>query len=264
MFLAIMIAHNPNLQIRLARDEQDFLAAQRLRYQVFVTELGGDGDLVDHDLQLEKDRFDPYFEHLVLVDQRRDAKSLDHVVGVYRMLSREGAAKAGQFYSESEYDLTLLKDSGRSLLELGRSCVHRDYRGGMAVFYLWNGLAEYVARNDIEVLFGVASFHGIDLTALSLPLTYLYKNHLAPKDLRVRVRDENYQSMDLLAQGNIARASAMKNTPALIKAYLRIGGYVGDGAFVDHAFNTVDVCLVLDTARMTPRQRRLYASEARS
>ena len=259
-----MIAHNPNLKIRLARDEQDFKAAQRLRYQVFIEELGGNGDLVDHDLQLEKDRFDPYFNHLILIDQRRDAKALDHVVGVYRMLDRAGAKRAGQFYSETEYDLSPLKNSGRNLLELGRSCVHPDYRGGLAVHYLWNGLAEYVAKNEIEVLFGVASFHGVDPKALALPLSYLHNNHLAPEDLRVKVRDGHFQSMNLLGPDQSTRASAMREIPSLIKAYLRIGGFVGDGAFIDHSFNTVDVCLLLDTARMSPRQHRLYGGGART
>ncbi|TMV36368.1 GNAT family N-acetyltransferase, partial [Thioclava sp. BHET1] len=137
-----MMADEPYFQLRLARNEDDLLAAQRLRYGVFIDELGGSGEMVDHERRLERDRFDPVFDHLILVDTRRDASTLDHVVGVYRLLPGERAAEFGRFYSESEYDLAPLKASGRRLLELGRSCVHADYRGGTAMFHLWNGLAD--------------------------------------------------------------------------------------------------------------------------
>jgi len=257
-----MIAHDPHLETRLASNEADILAAQRLRYRVFVQELGGDGPLVDHDRQFERDVFDAHVDTLVLVDRRRDARALDHVVGVYRLLSGGAAARFGRFYSEAEYDLTPLRSSGRRLLELGRSCVARDYRGGLALHHLWNGLAIYVARHRIELLFGVASFHGTDPEALAQPLSCLHHWHLAPPALRVRARDAVFREMALVAPGDIDRLAAMRAMPSLIKAYLRIGGCVGEGAFVDTAFNTTDVCLVLDTARMSARQRRLYSPGA--
>ena len=154
-----MIPAVPQFKIRIAKGEQDLRAAQRLRYRVFVEELGGDGPLVDHQAQIERDEFDPYFDHLILIDASRDLSGLEYVVGVYRMLTGVAAQKTGRFYSEDEYDLTPLRAGGRTLLELGRSCVHRDFRGGTALFHLWNGVADYVAEHRIEVLFGVASFH---------------------------------------------------------------------------------------------------------
>jgi putative hemolysin len=246
------------MQVMIARDEPEILGAQRLRYEVFVEELGGDGALVDHENRLERDRFDPYFDHLVLVDGRRDRAALDHVVGVYRLLPGDRLGDAGQFYSEDEYDLSLLKSSGRRLLELGRSCVHRDYRGGTAMFHLWTGLAEYVDSHGSEILFGVASFHGTDVAALAEPLSLLHHRHLAPEALRVRAQPEVYQSMDLMPEDRIDRAAAMKSVPALIKAYLRLGGSVGDGAYIDHDFKTTDVCLIMDTARLSDRTRAIY------
>ncbi len=253
-----MIPKDSQFEIRIAQGEQDLRAAQRLRYRVFVEELGGDGPIVDHAAQFELDEFDPYFDHLILVDRNRNASGLEYVVGVYRMLTGAAAKKAGRFYSEGEYDLTKLRAGGRSLLELGRSCVHRDFRGGTALYHLWNGVADYVAEHEIEILFGVASFHGTDVQALAGPLSLLYHRHLAPQDLRVSARRESYQSMNLIGETGIDRLKAMRATPALIKAYLRLGGFVGDGAYVDHAFNTTDVCLLLDTARMTARQRAQY------
>ncbi|NOD46259.1 GNAT family N-acetyltransferase [Ruegeria sp. HKCCD5849] len=239
--------------VKLAETEAELKAAQRLRYDVFVRELGGGGDLVDHEAGLEKDRFDPYFDHMLAYDD-----NTGEIIGVYRMLPGERAAEVGQFYSEDEYDLTVLKSSGRKLLELGRSCVHPDYRGGTAMYHLWNGLAAYVTEREIEVLFGVASFHGTDVTALAQPLSMLHHNHLAPPELRVRAQPDVFQSMDLVAKDALDRRAAMVQVPALIKAYLRLGGFVGEGVFIDHKFNTTDVCLILDTARMNDRQRRIY------
>jgi L-ornithine Nalpha-acyltransferase len=250
----------PAFEVRLATDPADLLAAFRLRYAVFVTELGGDGPLVDHANGLEKDRFDGAFDHLVLIDHTRAAG--DHVVGVYRVLLDTAASAFGQFYSEDEYDLTPLRSSGRRLLELGRSCVHVDYRGGAAMYHLWHGLADYVSAHEIEVLFGVASFHGTDPAPLAKPLSLLRHAYLAPEGLRVRSRV--YQNMDLMPLCQIDRRAAMLATPALIKAYLRLGGYVGDGAFIDHAFNTIDVCLVMDTAQMNDGQRAIYTKSRMS
>ncbi len=244
----------PSFTVKLAETDAELHAAQRLRYDVFVRELGSGGEMVDHDAGLERDKFDPYFDHMLAIDDLTG-----ETVGVYRLLPGERAAELGQFYSEDEYDLSVLKQSGRKLLELGRSCLHPDYRGGTAMYHLWNGLATYVAERQIEVLFGVASFHGTDVQALAQPLSMLHHNHLAPPDLRVRAQPEVFESMDLVAPDALDRRAAMVQVPALIKAYLRLGGFVGEGAFIDHAFNTTDVCLILDTARMNERQRRIYS-----
>lgn len=243
-------------ELSLARTEADLRAAQRLRYDVFVEELGGDGALVDHDARLERDRFDPHFDHLLLRDRQRDDGI--EVVGVYRVMRRAQAEAAGQFYSEDEYDLSPLKASGRALLELGRSCVHRDYRGGPAMMHLWNGLAAYIAEHGIEVMFGVASFHGTDPAPLAGPLSLLHHRHLAPADIRPVARAEGYQDMNLIAETALDRPAAIRATPALIKAYLRLGGFVGQGAFIDRPFNCIDVCLVMDVARMSPKHRAIY------
>lgn len=242
----------PEFSVRIAESEADLQAAQALRYEVFVRELGSGGDMVDHDAGLERDRFDPFFDHMLVTDETAGL-----VVGVYRLLRDDQAAKIGQFYSEDEYDLTALKSSGRKLLELGRSCLHADYRGGTAMFHLWSGLADYVEAHGIEVLFGVASFHGTDPQSLANPLAMLHHNHLAPTELRVR--SKTFQNMDLVDRADLDRKRAMVDTPALIKAYLRLGGFVGEGAYIDHDFNTTDVCLILDTARMNERQRKIYA-----
>ena len=249
------VTTRPEFEVRLADGEDDIRAAQALRYRVFVNELGSDGALVDHEAGLERDAFDAHCDHLLLIDKAAG----DTVVGVYRLLQRAGAEAAGQFYSESEYDLAPLLKSGRNLLELGRSCLDPAYRGGAAMHHLWQGLAQYVEANEIEVLFGVASFHGTDAEALAEPLSLLYHRHRAPEGLRPRAG--NYQPMDLMPAEEIDRRRAMLQVPALIKAYLRLGGFVGDGAYVDHAFNTIDVCLIMDTERMCSARKSIYSRE---
>lgn len=251
-----MARDDHGLEVRLARDAIDLRAAQRLRYEVFVAELGGDGPMVDHAARLEADEFDALFDHLVLVDPARPKG--DHVVGVYRLLPGDRVGPGGRFYSEGEFDLGPLKASGRKLVELGRSCVAADHRGGSALYLMWNGLAAYVLERGIEVMFGAASFHGTDRAALAQPLSWLYHNHLAPPELRVTARPAQRQEMNIIPHQALDRVAAQAMMPALIKAYLRLGGAVGDGAWVDHAFNTTDVCLVMDTGRMSARHRDFY------
>jgi putative hemolysin len=207
----------------------------------------------------EWDDFDAYFDHLILVSlDPVIADPLDRVVGVYRLM-RDEAARAGRgFYGASEYDLTPIAASGRPSVELGRSCVAPEHRGGPAMHLLWNGLANYVIERQIELLFGVASFHGTDPAPLAEPLAFLHHEHLAPPDLRVRAQPEHYLDMNLMPREAIDPARALQGIPPLIKAYLRLGGFVGEGAFVDRAFNTIDVCVVMDTARMTERYLHFY------
>jgi putative hemolysin len=246
----------PQFDVRLATSKAEIRAAQRLRYRIFVEELGGGGPMVDHDARIEADRFDAWFDHLLLLDRALPGGPEDQVIGVYRLLRGDQAARAGQYYSEDEYDLSALRASNRSLLELGRSCVDARYRGGEALLHLWQGLAGYVAEHRAEVLFGVASFHGTDPASLAAPLSLLHHRHLAPPELRPR--SLSYQPMNLITPVALDRRAALLQMPPLIKAYLRLGGHVGDGAFIDRAFNTTDVCLIMDTARLSAGHRARY------
>lgn len=240
-----MLQTAPKYQVSLARSEADIRAAQRLRYEVFVDELGGNGDEIDHVAQIEADAFDAHADHLLLRDLRGDP---DDVIGVYRLMTEAHAKAAGRFYSANEFDLTPLLSSGLTLLELGRSCLRPAHRGGPALMALWQGLAGYVADRGIDILFGTASFHGTDLTALQQPISHLHAAYLAPEPLRVT--STMRPQPDLLPPEQIDRKAAMRDTPALIKSYLKLGGAIGQGVYVDAAFNTTDVCLILDTKQI--------------
>jgi L-ornithine Nalpha-acyltransferase len=250
--------------VRLAESEDDVAAAQRLRYKVFVEEMGAVATPEERAARREVDEFDPYFDHLLLIDEQCPSPDpMDRVAGVYRLMTGAMARSGRGFYGATEYDLSKLVAYPRETLELGRSCVDSEHRGGAGMHLLWTGLGQYVAERGVEIMFGVASFHGAEVEPLAVPLSWLHYNCLAPEDLRVRALPQVFQRMDLLPPDRVSKAEAMRKTPALIKAYLRLGGFVGEGAYVDHDFNTVDVCLLMDTARMVERYRAFYSREKR-
>jgi putative hemolysin len=251
-----MAHENSTFSIKLAISPEERQAAQRLRYRVFVEELGAVIDAKSDDLKLECDEFDNSFDHLILQD-----KSLpkgNDVVGSYRLLRSDVAKDAIGFYSAREFDLGKIISSGRKSVELGRSCVDVRYRNGMAMHLLWKGVADYVRSHGIEVLFGVASFQKTDPNTISHALSFLHHGYLSPEDLRVSAYGATAIPLDILAAKDVDKRRAVMQTPSLIKSYLRLGGTVGYGAFIDHAFKTIDVCLVMDTARMTQKYKTVY------
>jgi len=247
-----MLHHTPKFRTKIADNTDELIAAQKLRYRIFVQELGGGGDMVDHDLGLERDRFDPYFDHILLFD---DARKSNPIIGVYRVMTCEKANQCGEFYSDKEYDLTVLRRSGKKLLELGRSCLDQDYRGGTALAYLWQALAKYALERKVEILFGVASFHGTIVSALAEPLSLLHHQYLAEEKIRPVAKKPFNQKMNILEPELINRKSAVLKMPALIKSYIRLGGKVGLDAYVDYKFNTTDVCLIMDISSMNNKRK---------
>ncbi|MCB1354213.1 MAG: GNAT family N-acetyltransferase [Rhodobacteraceae bacterium] len=248
-----------NYHVKIAETEEELLGARRLRYRVFVEEMGASARPEEHALRQEWDEFDPYFDHLILLSREDGIEDpLDRVVGVYRLMRDDAAREGIGFYGAGEYDLSPILTSGRKALELGRSCVALAHRGGLGMHLLWNGLAGYVLDRNIEILFGVASFHGTDPAPIAEALAYLHHTRLAPPELRVRALEGHYLDMNLLPAAEVDATRASQQIPPLIRSYLRLGGFVGDGAFVDHDFNTIDVCVVMDTVRMTESHRRFY------
>ncbi len=242
------------LDVRLAVSEQEVAAAQALRYQVFYDEMGAAPTAAMARQRRDFDDFDAIADHLLVVDHGEDGRP--HVVGTYRLLRQVVAQMNRGFYSASEYDLSpLIETSATSgqLLELGRSCVHPAYRNNVTITLLWRGIASYLQTHHVGHMFGCASLHGADPALHGEALSYLYHHHLAPPPLRARALPEHHVAMDLRPADAIDLRAAQRSLPPLIKGYLRVGALVGDGGFVDHQFNTVDVFVVMPVARITSR-----------
>ena len=241
--------------IRLATSADELDAAQALRYRVFYDEMGAKPDTAMAATRRDFDRFDRICDHLLVVDKERVE---DPVVGTYRFIRREHARAAGSFYSASEYDIGPLAGFPGKVLELGRSCVDENYRNRATMQLLWRGVSEYVNAFGIELMFGCASLHGTNPQDLAVQLSYLYHFHLAPEVLRARALPHRRVEMNLLPKESIDPRRALASLPPLLKGYLRVGGFIGDGAVVDHQFNTTDVCIIVKTDLIAERYTRHY------
>lgn len=254
---AVVDVRFESLQVRLAQGSDEIDAAQALRYRVFYDEMGARPSPEMAARRRDFDRFDDDCDHLLVIDHARGA-----VVGTYRLIRRAVAQRHGGFYSAAEYDLGAIPDYSGEILELGRSCTDVSARSGPAAKLMWRGIAAYVFRYDIELMFGCASLAGTDPDALALPLAYLHHFHRAPDALRARALPDRYVAMDRMAEGEIDQAQAQALLPPLIKGYLRLGGFVGDGAVIDRPFNTTDVAIVVKTDLVTDKYYRYYERRA--
>lgn len=238
------------LDVRVATSEEEIAAAQALRYRIFYEEMGAAPTPLMQATRRDIDDYDMICDHLLVIDHGADG--LPHVVGTYRLLRQVVAVQHRGFYSSSEYDLApLMGTSSGQLLELGRSCVAPEHRNTTTISLLWRGIASYLATHGISHMFGCASLHGTDPAQHSAELSYLYHHHLAPPSLRARALD--HVPMDLLTAGSYDVRAAQRALPPLVKGYLRVGAMVGDGAFVDRQFNTVDVFVLMPVEGITRR-----------
>ena len=245
------------LGVRIAEGEAEVRAAQALRWRVFYEEMGARPDAATAATGLDADAFDPVADHLLVLDHDR-GEGAAAVVGTYRLIRREAAAQVGRFYSADEYDLTPILAQEGGLLELGRSCVDEEYRTSGTLQLLWQGIAAYVFQHRIALMFGCASLPGTDLDALAESLTYLHAHHLAPPALRARALPERYVAMDRMDPAGISARRVLAELPPLVKGYIRLGGFVGDGAVVDRQFNTTDVCVIVQTRHVTAKYLKHY------
>lgn len=251
------------LVVRMAETRADVRRAQRLRYQVFFEEMAASPSLTAKLRRLDQDPYDSICDHLLVTDGAATAPGAPwsaarhpKVVGTYRLLRREHAERGSGFYTEGEYDLApLLARLPRDarVLELGRSCVLAPYRTKRTVELLWHGLWTYVRENRIDVMIGCASFEGTDPHAHAAALSLLHHQSLAPPEWRCRAHARLHQRMDLIPAEKLDMKAALKSMPPLIKGYMRLGAYVGDGAVVDTQFGTTDVLIVLPVANINPR-----------
>ena len=246
-----------NLGTRIATNAAEIDAVQALRYRVFYGEMGAHPGLESSISQRDADAFDVVADHLLVVDHAI-GPGVEGIVGTYRLIRRAGAAQIGRFYSAAEYDISMVEAYPGEILELGRSCVDAAYRSRAAMQLLWRGIAAYVFRHRIDVMFGCASLRGIDPDALKTQLTYLYSHHLAPPAIRPRALSGLYVDMRRVDPTSFDPRRALASLPPLMKGYLRLGGFVGDGAVIDRQFNTIDVAVIVKTDLITEKYSRHY------
>ena len=250
-----------NLRVRLARNGQEIATAQKLRYRVFYEELKATPDLASSQSRRDADRFDEFCDHLVVVlkapgNEGGQFRTDDgEMVGTYRLLRQSVAEQSGGFYTHGEFDIAPLLAARPDLkfLELGRSCVLKQYRTKPVVELLWQGIWNYVRQHDLDVMLGCASLESTDQTVHASTLDFLARNCAAPPEWKVRAVPERYIEMKSVA-GTAADAKvALKALPPLIKGYLRLGCYIGEGAVIDTQFNTTDVLIILPVSQINPR-----------
>lgn len=248
-----------DLEVLLARGPEDLAHAQELRYRVFVEEMGAKVPERIHHARRDYDEFDGVCDHLLVIDHAKDATG-NPVVGTYRLLRRSVALEFGRFYSESEFDIKSLVayDEGE-VLELGRSCVDAGYRNRATMQLLWRGIGAYLSKHDIKLMFGCASFNGTDVEAWREALSYLHHNHPAPEKLKVKAQSEYAAKIDYLPKEQVSNMQVVGSMPPLVKGYLRLGCYIGEGASVDKEYNCIDVCIILPTENVTGKYASRYS-----
>ena len=248
-------SHQPaglhNLQVGLARSAAEMDAAKRLRYQVFADEMGA--RITSRRAGIDEDMFDPWCEHLIVRDEARN-----DVVGTYRILTPQRAARIGAYYAESEFDLTRLHRLRGDLCEVGRACIHPAYRSGAVISLLWQGLARFMQDEGHRYLAGCASISMADGGIHAARVArHLIERHLAPIEYRVRSRHP------LLAMDTPDRTADVEPcVPALLRAYLRLGAWIGGEPAWDPDFNTADLFVFLSMANLAPRYARHFLKAA--
>lgn len=252
-----------NLTVRLAQTNAEIEAAQRLRYHVFASEYGANGDSFDHALGLDRDVYDINSDHLIVIDQQLPGPDEGRIVGTYRLLNNERAKLTG-FYSQTSFDVhTLMKrHNRRHFLELGRSCVLPHYRGKRTIELLWHGIWAYCSQYRVDVMMGTASFAGTDPNAHAMALSFLHYQSAPDTNWAVKANGGDWFSTALLPREDIDMRAALAKMPALMKGYLRVGAKFSTCAVIDWDFNCIDVLVILPRENVSARYVAHYGENA--
>lgn len=244
-----------NFLVKIARSEKEKTAALRLRFEVFNLEMN-EGLGTSWETGLDQDQYDEHADHLIVID-----KNLDKVVGTYRLLTKSKVIENGGFYSEGEFDLSNLKKLPDELLEMGRSCVHKDYRSSGVINLLWAGIAKYLKLTNAKYMFGCGSLHTHDSNEVSQIYTYLKSKYYADEKFRVYpvekcIVPELRDDMPLDNSREIT-----KKIPPLIKGYFRTGALICGEPALDSEFGTTDFLILLPTDQITERYKQHYQTK---
>ena len=250
-----------NFLIKLAETSSEIKDAQSLRYSVFYKEKNAKATLSKKMLRRDYDKIDRFADHLIVIDKNRK-NFQNKIIGTYRLIRGDLANQYGGFYTSKEFDLSKVLQlyENNEILELGRSCVHKKYRNGIAMNLLWKAIANYVRIYDIKILLGCASFPGTNVLRFSDQLSYLKRNYSLQNELSVESLDNNIYPIKNFKNKNVDDMKLFVKLPPLIKGYLRIGGKVSKSCFVDHDFNTIDLCVVVQTNKINDKYKKKFYS----
>ncbi len=245
--------------VKIADSMAEIEAAQRLRYLVFYEIMQAKASVQVQQAKMDFDKYDEFADHLLVLHQQK-------IVGTYRLMPQKNLDASNgaiaQFYSEDEYDVGKLIATDKNIMELGRSCTHPEHRSKVAMQLLWRGIGEYIMQNNIDFMFGCASFSGCDPTEHKDSLSYLYHHHLANAQFCPKTLPQFHNNMNIVSADEINPKQEFLRLPPLIKGYLRLGGVVGDGAFIDHNFNTTDILMVVQTSNVGDKYLNKFSPDS--
>ena len=252
------------LETRLARTNTEIDAAQAVRYRVFFEEMRATPTPDVARRKRDVDAWDGICDHLLVLDTGIEGDAVDQIVGTYRILRQDVADRTGGFYSASEFGIEALlaRHPAKKFMELGRSCVLPDYRTKRTVELLWQGNWAYALKHGVDAMFGCGSLPGAIPEEHALALSFLHHTVRVTEEWQVCARPELFRTMDLMPAEAINARKALAALPPLIKGYMRLGAMVGEGAVVDHAFNTTDVLIVLPINNISGRYLNYYGADA--
>ena len=230
-----------------------------MRYSVFYKEKNAKADLSKKILRRDFDKVDRFADHLIVIDKNISSLQ-NNIIGTYRLIRGDLANQYGGFYTSTEFDLSNIFQTYKNnqILELGRSCIHKKYRNGATVNLLWKAIANYVSIYDIKILLGCVSFPGTNVMHFSDELGYLKRNHSLQSELSVKSLDVNIYPINNSKNKNVSDLKLFIKLPPLIKGYLRVGGKVSESYFVDYDFNTIDLCVVVQTNDINNKYKKKF------
>lgn len=251
--------------VRLAQNDAEIRQSQALRYHVFFEEMGASTEALCANNKLDVDPYDAFCDHLLVFDRSQKLDTHNHaVIASYRLLDRQPAARAGGYYSQSEFrvDQLLLRHPELNFLEFGRSCVHPNYRSKRTIELLWHGAWSYILKSKADILFGCASFPTTNIQSISNQLAFLYHYAGVEHPYELEAQPGRGIDMNLVEKSSIQVKKCLSLLPPLIKGYLRLGAKFARQAVVDDGFGTTDVMIILPVGALNPRYIDHYGAGA--
>lgn len=235
-----------NLIIKLAETKEEYQSLFRLRYLELLKSYN---ENLSCEIEEDKDEYDEYCDHIIVVDT-----NTKEVVGTYRLIKNEHLTKLKTFLTETEFDISPLKNY--NVLEVGRAVVKEEYRSSNVISLLWKAIINYAIEENIDYMIGTASFHGIDPTPYLDTFAYLYDQHLSKDSEICLVNQESSYPLNMKTDYDIL--AAKKNMPPLVKGYLNLGASIGHGVYIDRAFNSLDVLIILKIKNINERYLKRF------